>query len=178
VVILQVATHDLFQDFAAGDIVGSHRSFPDRPPRFALEELVRRYLLPRLRDPGEILYHHDREDVARTMASLERIARLVRGAGAELFVLHVEQPAGYEPEDELTRYGKAALRSRVEELDVPFVPTAAAMAAEGGPRLFFDGLHPNPLGNRVLAREAAAAIAAWQARLDRTPPVNRKVAMR
>jgi lysophospholipase L1-like esterase len=167
-VVLQVATHDLFQEKAASDIVGTHASFPSRPPLFALQELTVRYVLPRLsqrlrlRDPGEVLYHHDENDVARTMATLERIARLVRARGAELFVLFVEQPRGYEPDDELTRYGKRRLHEKVRELGVPLILTAEAMDAAGGTRAFLDGLHPNALGNAVMARAAAARLAAWQ----------------
>jgi lysophospholipase L1-like esterase len=170
VVILQVATHDLFQEKAGGEMIGVHPSFPDRPPVLALQELTVRYVMPRLshrlrlKDPGEVLYHHDREDVARTMAALGRIARLVRGHGAELFVLFVEQPRGYEPDDELTRHGKRMLRAKVEELRIPFIATAEAMEAAGGARAFFDGLHPNSVGNAVMARQAAAAIVEWQAR--------------
>ena len=171
-VILQVATHDLFQEKAASDVVGSHASFPTKPPALALQELMVRYVLPRLsarlrlRDPGEVLYHHDRDDVTRTMAALERIARLVRERGAELFVLFVEQPHGYEPDDELTRYGKAMLREKTRALGVPLILTAQAMDAAGGTQAFLDGLHPNSIGNGVLAQQAAAAIIAWQGRAE------------
>lgn len=177
-VVLQLATHDLFQAPASGDVVGRHPSFPDRRPRFALQELVQRYLLPRLRDPGEVLYHHNHDDVVRTMGSLERIARLVRGQGAELFVLHVEQPPGVEPDDELTRYGKAALRAKVEELRLTLIAPAAAVAAEGGRALFFDGLHPNERGNRLLAREVAAAVLQWTARQQDEGAAGRVAAVR
>lgn len=175
-VVLQVATHDLFQEKAGSEVVGNHASFPERPPLLALQELVVRYVLPRLstrlklRDPGEVLYHHDRDDVVRTMATLERIARLVRSQGAELFVLFVEQPKGYEPDDELTRYGKRRLYETTDEIGIPLVLTASAMEAAGGLRAFLDGLHPNALGNRVMAQQAAAAIAEWHARLSPSRP--------
>lgn len=177
-VLLQVATHDIFQEKAGGEIVGQHPSFPASRPLFALQELATRYVLPRLRDPGEILYHHDHADVERTMASLERIAQLVRGQGAELFVLFVEQPRGYEPDDELTRYGKARLREKTQALGVPLILTAEAIDEAGGQRAFFDGLHPNELGNRVLAQQAAAALLAWQSRGTGTGAETRVAAMR
>lgn len=180
-VVLQVATHDLFQDKAGSEVVGTHASFPERAPLLALQELMVRYVLPRisqrlkLRDPGEVLYHHDRDDVARTMATLERIARLVRSQGAELFVLFVEQPKGYEPDDELTRYGKARLHAKVEELAIPLILTAAAMEAAGGTRAFFDGLHPNSLGNGVMAQQAAARLIAWQR--EARPATRRRLSL-
>ena len=183
-VILQVATHDLFQEKAGSEVVGTHASFPSRPPALALQELMVRYVLPRLsarlrlRDPGEVLYHHDREDVARTMATLERIARLVRAQGAELFVLFVEQPRGYEPDDELTRYGKSALGAKVQALGIPLILTAQAMEAAGGTRAFLDGLHPNSAGNAALARQAAAAIVAWERHARVSAPREKLVLVR
>ena len=181
-VVLQVATHDIFQEKAGSDVVGTHASFPEHAPLLAMQELMVRYVLPRLserlrlRDPGEVLYHHDRNDVARTMAALERIADLVRREGAELFVLFVEQPRGYEPDDELTRYGKERLRAKVEELGIPLILTASALEAAGGTKAFFDGLHPNALGNRVIAQQAAARIVAWQR--EEKPPLRRFAVVR
>ena len=175
-VILQVATHDLFQEKAASDVVGSHASFPERPPLLALQELTVRYVLPRLsarlrlRDPGEVLYYHDRDDIARNMATLERIAAYVRGEGAELFVLFVEQPRGYEPDDDLTRYGKSRFYEKTEELRIPLILTGEAMDAAGGASAFFDGLHPNSVGNRVLAEQTASQLIKSQRELKRGSP--------
>lgn len=181
-VILQIATHDLFQEKAGSEVVGVHASFPEHPPALALQELMVRYVLPRLsarlrlRDPGEVLYHHDRDDVVRTMAALERIAKLVRAQGAELFVLFVEQPRGYEPDDELTRYGKHRLYEKTEELGIPLILTAEAMDAAGATRAFLDGLHPNGTGNAVMAEQAAARLIEWQR--SEHPPLRRFAVVR
>jgi len=176
VVVLQVATHDLFQEKAGADVVGRDPGFPDRRPRFALQELLRRYVIPQLawrlhlRKPDSVIYHHTRADVARTMASLTRIAARVRSEGAQLLILFVQQPRALEPRDELTRYGKSVLFEKAAELRIPVVCSADAMELAGGERAFTDGLHPNALGNRVLAQVVAQSIRQRQSRVDRPNP--------
>jgi hypothetical protein len=163
VVVLQVATHDLFQKPASSGIVGNHPQFPDRRPVLALQELVMRYLLPRIRSVFGARYGDDdgprtREDVPRTMAAIDRIAALARASGAELIVLYIEQPRGLEPDDELSRYAKESLLSTLARLNVTLVRPAEAMEAKGGRKLFQDGVHPDAAGNRVLSQELAGAI--------------------
>ena len=172
VVVLQVATHDLFQDKAGSDAIGRDPGFPERRPQLALQEVVFRYLLPQLawrlhlRKPDSEIYHHTRDDVTRTMASLTRIAGIVRSQGAELLILFVEQPRALEPQDELTRYGKSALFAKAAELHIPVVCSADAMELAGGTKAFFDGLHPNVVGNRVMAEVVAASIRHTQSCVD------------
>ena len=52
ILIIELGTHDLFQQFASGQIVGNHPSFPDRYPGLALIDVWSRYksqILPMLR---------------------------------------------------------------------------------------------------------------------------------
>lgn len=163
-VVLQVASHDLFQEKEGSGIVGVHPSFPDRKPLLALQELWSRYLWPHLGkhlpfvDPGVILYSRTHGDIVRNLASFRRIAQLVRQQGAELVVLFVEQAQGIEPEDEVTLYAKSTFLAKLVADGVPFVRSADAIEREGGTSLFRDAIHPNAAGNRVLASEIAAVI--------------------
>jgi lysophospholipase L1-like esterase len=154
-VILQVATHDLFQNRSGPEIVGSHPSFPDRQPWFALQDVVVRYVLPligrRSHDPGVELRNRSAADVHRTLSSIERIDATVRSSRAKLAVLFVEQPKSVEPTDNLTLWAKQQLFIRLSELGVPVIRPAQAIEQAGGVHLFRDGLHPNEEGNRVLA---------------------------
>jgi lysophospholipase L1-like esterase len=163
IVIIQVATHDLFQKKASGQVVGNHPSFPDRKPVFALQELVSRYLLPRL-IPGSV-YNHDEEydsrteeDVARTLASLERIDDFVKNSGGQLMVFLAEHASSDEPADAITLYAKQALATRMRARGVPVVRSQEGLDAAGGSKLFYDPVHPNPQGNLVIARSLAAAV--------------------
>lgn len=157
IVVLEIGTHDLFQPMAVGGIVGTHPSFPSAPPVSGLQELVLRYLLPRIgfgpkaQDPGVELSHRGKEDVARSMRVLTQIEQQVRSQGGRLLALLVEQPAELEPSDELTRFAKAQAVETLQRLDVPYVVTGEAIRSNGGTALFRDGLHPNARGNRLLA---------------------------
>lgn len=155
-VVLQVATHDLFQAKSGPDIVGSHHSFPDRQPLLALQEAVTRYVLPAMGrwtgDPGAVLYQRSDADVRRALSSIERISMMTKRAGANLVVLHVEQPRSLEPGDALTVWAKRALFRRLSDLEIPLIRAAPAMEQAGGTRLFRDGLHPTAGGNRVIAK--------------------------
>jgi len=176
-VVLQVASHDLFQEKETSEIVGVHPSFPHRRPWFALQELWTRYLWPRLAphlpfaDPGVVIYSRTREDVKRNLASFSRISELVRRKGAELLVLFVEQPAGIEPEDPVTREAKEQFLSMLQSDGVPFVRTAEEMEQAGGKSLFRDVIHPNAEGNRVMAEQVALLI---NSRMQKTGPLLKR----
>jgi len=163
IVVLEVATHDLFQSMASAELVDRHPSFPSHPPRFALEELAVRYTLPRLgftasADPGVTLDSHTAAAVERGLRTLDRIHAQVRAAGAVLVLLQIEQPRGREPTDEVTASAKAALRAFAAQHAIPLVAPAPLIEARGGTRLFRDGLHPNELGNRAIAESVAVAL--------------------
>lgn len=163
-VVLQVASHDLFQAAADSGIVGTHPAFPERPPWFALQELFVRYILPRLwknlrlRDPGEVLHQRTAADITRTLGSLRRIAAMVRSQGGELVVMLVEQPQGIEPRDELMQQAKKMLQAQLAADGISLLQPGEAIERAGGALLFRDGLHPNVGGNHVLAQTVAAEI--------------------
>lgn len=156
IVILEVASHDLFQPAAAGAIVGRHPSFPDRPPALASEQLWVRYLLPRLstvrtEDPGVTLTGRAWADVQRVLASIGRIEAMVREGGGRLMILRVRQPSTFERPDALSQRADDALAAWVAGRDVPIADPSPLVEARGGAAVFRDGLHPNPAGNAVLA---------------------------
>ena len=164
ILVLEVATHDLFQEMALSSIVDSHPSFPSRVSRLASEELIVRYFLPRLfpslvvQDPGT---NGTQPSAAAAQRSVERVVAMsefAARAGAQSIVLQVEQPAPFEPNDEITRRAKALLEHVLRDRGVPLIETADLIAAHGGGVLFRDPIHPNPQGNRVLARAVAGAI--------------------
>lgn len=160
--VLQVATHDLFQPRSSADIVGAHPSFPDRQPALALGELFSRYLLPRLtrwpRDPGVVLDARSAGDVERVLMVIGRIHAMAADANTTLMVLFVEQPHGVEPADELTLWAKQRFREFIATRGIILIETAALVQQAGGARLFRDEIHPNEEGNRVLAQAVAGAL--------------------
>lgn len=180
-VVLQVASHDLFQAVADSRIVGTHPAFPERAPWFALQELLIRYILPRvwhhlrLRDPGEVLHQRTSADITRTLASLRRIASMVRSQGADLVVMLVEQPPGIEPQDELMQQAKKMLQTQLVADGISLLRPGEAMKQAGGALLFRDGLHPNVEGNHILAQTVVTEIrriAAADAKVNGLPSVR------
>ncbi|MBY0436796.1 MAG: SGNH/GDSL hydrolase family protein [Burkholderiales bacterium] len=163
-VVLQVATHDLFQRAASSRLVDLNPSFPSRAPVFGLETVLRKAVLPRLglgadtRDPGYPPDVYTDSDVDRSLRVLERIRQLVVNAGAVLVLMPVEQPRIFEPSDPLTLGAKARLRRWAHQSRVPVVETSASMNTNGSEGLFRDPIHPNNNGNALMARLAAAEI--------------------
>jgi lysophospholipase L1-like esterase len=171
-VILQVATHDLFQPRSGAGIVGNHPSFPSGQPWFALQEVVTRYAIPMVgrlaHDPGVEIQFRSADDVRRVLSSINRIEAMVRRSNARLAVLLVEQPKGIEPTDPLTVRAKAQLSQQLTKLEVPLIRPSQDVEQAGGVRLFRDGLHPNAEGNRVLARALLAFLATTVQSVQRT----------
>jgi len=175
VVVLEVATHDLFQPAAGSELVGRHPSFPERPPLLALSELLLRYALPWLGvgpariDPGAIPVAQSKADMERALAALEGLVRDSRALRAEPVVMFVEQPAPLESREALILEAKRRMRELLERERVPLVETASLVEREGGTALFRDGLHPNAAGNAVLARSIASAV---RTAIRRSPPLS------
>jgi lysophospholipase L1-like esterase len=164
IVVLQVATHDLFQRMAGSHLVDLNPSFPSAPPALALVGVWRRVVMPRLglgvdtRDPGFETGVYSSEDVRRGIAAIERVREFVDAKGARLVLVHVEQPDGLEPLDELTNIGKAMLSDWAARTGTTLVRTSDAIRAAGGRTLFVDAVHPNEQGNRVIAGQVSAAV--------------------
>ena len=164
--MVQVGTHDLFQHQAPPETVGSHPSFPDRAPLFGLQELVFRYLVPRIlgevqtEDPRAPIAPPSKADVGRSLGTLGRIVDLAQSAGARAIVLLVEQPRDIEPADALSQFAKAELLSFVQTRKLELVRPGDTIEARGGRILFRDAVHPNAAGNGVIADALADAILA------------------
>ncbi len=165
IVVLEVGTHDLFQAMAPASLVDGNPAFPSRAPYLGLWELMTRYLPRRLflggdaKDPGTELSKRDPEFARQSVARVVAMAAFVEARAGIPVVLHVEQPASLESDDEPTRGAKRLLVSELAVHGIQLISSAAAMKAGGDELLFRDDFHPNPDGNRVLARLVADAIA-------------------
>lgn len=159
-VIVQLGTDDLFQHEMSGASVGSHPQFPARAPLLGLQELMTRYVVPRVRNrlarARPVVADERTLDTARAVmrevvAMLDAIAR----DGAEPLVMLTEQAADREPRDATTQAAKAllieTLRSRDVALYRPAADLAFAAAQRPAVELFRDPIHPSPAGNRILA---------------------------
>jgi lysophospholipase L1-like esterase len=160
VVVLTIGTFDLFQERAGSEIVDDHPSFPSHAPAFALEDIVMRYLVPRLMrrsvaDPGAGLSAQSLEEAKMNIARLLGMSELATRSGSIPAVLFVEQPDRLEMSDPYTVSAKAMLFEALKQHEIIFLDTRDRVESAGGALLFRDGLHPNSEGNRVLALVAA-----------------------
>jgi hypothetical protein len=163
-VVLIISTHDLFQEPAAAWIAGSHPSFTTEPPVLALQNLFVQYLLPRafpyeegLKDPGadgvessERLARQNRENVLA-------IAGLVRGHGADLTVVFLEQE-GDSSRDPTTLGAKRTFFGMMAQHGIPVVTLGREVETIGRQAMFRDDVHPNADGNRTIAAAIARQI--------------------
>lgn len=158
-------TYDLFQAAAPSGTVGSHPSFPRVAPFLGLQELLFRYLLPRVlentlaADPGAI----EEGDYGEVVLSVRRILGsmigAVRSQGTEAVIVLIEHPSRMDRQD----IEIANLEGLLNSMKVPFARISEHMGGRGGTRLFRDGVHPNPEGNRVIASILARRIASLAA---------------
>jgi hypothetical protein len=166
IVLLQVGTDDLWQRPAPSELVGRHPQFPDRAPPLAIVELVRRYLLPKLRRrlgikgplaPGEE-GGPDPRAIDAALRSLGRMIDLVRSSEATPVVLFMEERPGSEHSDPLVASAKASLATLLSRLGVSMIRPGPFLADNGGARLFQDVAHLTPEGHALLATYIARSL--------------------
>jgi lysophospholipase L1-like esterase len=168
VVVLIISTHDLFQPLAPSSTVDSHPSFPASPPLLALQEVFGRYVLPRLfpgtklaepvADPGAAGVEISDPQAQRNRDDIVSIARLVEEQQGRLMVVFLEQ-ASDNDKDARTLAAKQALFALLDSRGIPAVTLRKELATYGRAALYRDDVHPNPLGNQVIADAMARGLA-------------------
>jgi GDSL-like Lipase/Acylhydrolase family len=159
-VVWELGTHDLYGGHA---LVGpSDPGFPDHVPFSAIGELLSRYLWPRL--VGSLKDDSPLPDPAGSDAErlaclrlLGSTAALMQSGGAK--VVFLLMPEAREFQD--ATYAAVARRDFLEEakrLTIPVINPYADLQSsrQHGQNPFRDAVHPNPLGNRIVAKLVAA----------------------
>jgi lysophospholipase L1-like esterase len=164
-VVLQIGTHDLWQRRAWDSIVVSDPNFPEHPPLLAITELLTRYLKPRLlaivaqSQPAIPRSALSEEDRVRCLQAIREMVQFIRGRSADPVVLLT--PGLDELNTlELYRTGREGLLKLGAEMRVPIIDMLPKMrvAAQKGISPFRDDVHPNPIGNSLMAEEVATHI--------------------
>lgn len=163
--LLEIGTNDLMQPMSTGEVVDAHPSFPSHNPALATEELVYRYLLPRLGlletvDPGAQVGAGTPMQVQANLDTVRGIVNFARANGAEVAILRIEEPAFMKD--------AAAFASASRQLDdlaaamhVQVIKPDAALKKAGYANVFRgDMIHPNALGNEVIATVVGDALKA------------------
>jgi hypothetical protein len=157
VVVIVLNSGDAGDNPTGEPVVGVHPGFPDRRPWSAVGEGLTRYVLPRLmpaRPPATEPAPDglDIDPVARSMHDLEALCDMVVASNAQVIVAHFphrEELAG------AMLPGHAAIAELVQSRGLRLVelapPLAAAMAEGNDPYRPSDSIHPNALGQKILA---------------------------
>ena len=163
VVIFEVGLNDLFQMTSPPAVVDGHPSFPSRNPRFALQEAVMRYVLPRLgmvdiTDPGARPGASPNDLLQGNLITLKHMVEFARERGGTVYVLSIEEPlfsGGSMPE-------MAAAYMRLEallaDLKVDLIRPMRALREDEVHVIFRDGVHPTSVGNGLIGNVVARNI--------------------
>jgi hypothetical protein len=168
VIILELSSHDYADAPTFVPVVGISADYPDKKPRLALADLFETYLLPRylhygVTPPGIdktlINTAQSEHDIAECRNAERDFFTYARAHHARVaLVQHLALP-------ELTgsyQTGYAANQQVAKEENVPYVDDADDLRAElkSGHSPFFSGdpLHPNGLGQEVLAHTLQRAV--------------------
>jgi hypothetical protein len=161
VVVLVLNSLDASDNPTGEPIVGVDPSFPAERPWFAISEGFTRYLLPRvwtrrirlptLPDPAEAM--------AEGIRALGDLVDVAESRGAAVIILH------FPNRSELSGTmlpGHAAIAQLAAERSVPFIELvpalSAAVTAGTDPYRANDTIHPNAMGQRILADKVLPVI--------------------
>jgi hypothetical protein len=166
VVVFQVERRNLFLPSAAASTVGSSEAFPEHRPLLAWQELLTRYVAPRLglvrtSDPDSTGSGEDTGLVPANIAVLKEMVALARSSGAFPVVLYTEEQVHDRPRRPDIEPVQAQLFDAMRTLEVPVVRPSIIFEAKGDREMFRpgDGRHPNTAGYGVIAQEIDRVLA-------------------
>lgn len=162
--LLEIGTNDLMQPMSSGDVVDVHPSFPSHNPVLATQELVYRYLLPRLglleaTDPGAQVGAGTPVQVLTNLNTVKDIVNFARASGAEVVILRIEEPA-FMKDAAAFAAASRQLDELAASMRVLVIKPDAQLKLAGYEKVFRgDMIHPNAAGNEVIAGVVSHALA-------------------
>lgn len=158
-IVVVLSSHDYADAPDFKPIVGVHPSYPDHRPPLALLEGFTRYLIPRLThaheapDPGRVVAKTpDRRDVEMCLDATRQMVRLAHEHGIPILVVQHLEVTELDP-GAPEHPGHAALGAAVrDEHEEPLqLGPAFKQSLDAGRNPYRDDIHPNPLGQQILA---------------------------
>ncbi len=180
VALVVVSSHDASDIATFGPVVGVHPGFPDRRPWLALEEAVLRYLpryLPAAggtksaADPGTESALDLTEQAPAVQQSLKSLRQLIESGREARVAIAVIQHADREEAGDEWKPGHDWISFAVKEagVDVWDVRSSFRAAMESGQSPYRDNIHPNPLGQKLLADVMYEVVSALLGRTPNSP---------
>lgn len=165
VLVLEIGENDLFQPFVGASVLDRHPNFPTHPPMFAITEVLRKYILQKLRltrvmeDPGVAESDLDQAAADAAMESVEQIHRYALAHGTTLVILYIDPPEpSVEPRIVAAR---DRLLAWATQASIQLVRPELAKHRSRDFRAFRDSFHPNEHGNKIIAEGLAEALSAY-----------------
>ncbi|MGJ3247551.1 MAG: SGNH/GDSL hydrolase family protein [Elainellaceae cyanobacterium] len=158
-IILQIGTHDLYQPMSTSEVVGTHPGYPDVRPLLATQEVISRYLLPRM---ARLLPTESSPQTLNTSAldakftkNMEYLRELISQVdnNTPILVLFTPNREDLIPQTTTPEY-KQEFISILEELNIPIIDTQAAwsdLPTSVVESYFHDGVHLSIEGNKAVA---------------------------
>lgn len=160
IVVLQLGRGDLFSPKSSSEVVGRSATYPNKKFTFALGEVLSRHVFSK----GKAIRTKENKTLTPSkilednMQSLERIAELIRNNKASLIVIYVPNMQEIKNNHFLLQPVDKTLYDTVEKLNAPFLNFTDEFEGFGNGEAFRDQVHPNPDGNRIIAKVLADLI--------------------
>ncbi|HEX7009000.1 MAG TPA: SGNH/GDSL hydrolase family protein [Phycisphaeraceae bacterium] len=153
-VVIVLSSHDAHDEPTFEPVVGVHPAFPDHPPLLASQELVFRYLLPRLGfgvgdQPDPFPAQRRTEEALR---HLEQLIQMIQAQGRPLIL--AQHLARQEITSKQPDAGHDLILELAQRLHVQTVQLGPAFeeALARGQQPYRDDIHPNAEGQRLIAQ--------------------------
>ena len=159
-VVIQIGTHDLTQPTSTSERVGRNPNYPTHPPLLATQELITRYILPRLfkalKSDSEIpqVSKTEREQqFQQNIRSLKTMVSLIRAKQIPLIVLFTPSRADLIPTPNTPKY-KSEFIQVLQQLQIPVVDAHtiwSKLPVATVKSYYRDKVHFNEVGNQAIA---------------------------
>ncbi len=156
VVVIVLSSHDWSDVPNFQPVVGVHPSFPEHKPLLAVQELVSRYLLPRIVGPAGAdagtpsAEPPEPKDIDRSLNDLRELFEIAKSGGASVIVAQYLESK--EVMGELREGHDAILKLATDSgAEVVQLGPAFRAAVQSGRNPFRDMIHPNAVGQKLIA---------------------------
>jgi lysophospholipase L1-like esterase len=159
-VIIQIGTHDLTQPTSTSERVGRNPKYPTHPPLLATQEVITRYILPKLfsslKSDSEIPQVSETEhnqQFQQNMQSLKAMVSLIRAKQTPVIVLFTPSRADLLPSPNTPKY-KSEFFQVLKQLEIPVVDSHTAwskLPATTVKSYYRDKVHFKETGNQAVA---------------------------
>lgn len=154
--IIQIGENDIFQEITKSEIIDTHPAFPSHRPTFAIENLLSRYIIPKilrenLSDPGVNKSKTSKNTPIENIKTLQEIVNEFKKNGAIPIILFIDEEQE-NSQDEVYKKDKQLFIEKTKEITPNFIRPFYEIEAPKRSIYFKDRVHPNEQGNVIIAK--------------------------